>query len=130
MREKVEARAGRRCEYCQAPQDICACTFHLDHIVPRSKDGSDSLANYALACFPCNDAKAAHTSGTDPKTRLETPLFHPRRQHWAEHSAWTADSSEVRGLIPTGRATVARLKMNEPDSVEARTLWAVTEIRP
>jgi 5-methylcytosine-specific restriction endonuclease McrA len=126
MREKVEARAGRRCEYCQAPQDICAYTFHLDHIVPRSKGGHDALGNYALACFPCNNAKAAHTSGTDPKTRLDTPLFHPRKQRWAEHFAWTADHAEIRGLTPTGRATTAQLKMNERYRVEARALWVAT----
>ena len=58
MREKVGQRARRRCEYCQAPRDICACTFHLEHIIPRSKGGPDAMANYALACFPCNNASS------------------------------------------------------------------------
>lgn len=130
MREKVEARAAWRCEYCRAPQDICAYTFHLDHIVPRSKGGSCALSNCALACFPCNNAKAAHITGADPDTGGEEPLFHPRKQIWAGHFAWTADHSRVRGLTPTGRATMARLKMNERSRVAARSLWVATGIWP
>ena len=87
MREGVERRAGHRCEYCRAPQGICAYTFHLDHIAPRSKGGLNAPANYALACFPCNNAKAAHVSGVDPETENEVPLFHPRKQKWEERMA-------------------------------------------
>ncbi len=121
MRERVEQRAGHRCEYCRAPQEICAYTFHIDHIVPRSKGGVNSLSNYALACFPCNNAKSAHNTGLDPEGGNEVPLFHPRKQKWEEHFAWSRDFSTVRG-----QATVERLKMNARRQVEARPLWVET----
>lgn len=130
MRERVERRAGRRCEYCRAPQEICAYTFHVDHIQPRSKGGADAISNYALACFPCNNAKAAHTTGVDPETGNEVPLFNPRKQNWEQHFAWSQDFACVRGLTPTGRASVERLKMNELLRVEARPLWIETGTWP
>ena len=33
-RERVERRAGRRCEYCRAPQAVTAVRYHL--VMPRS----------------------------------------------------------------------------------------------
>jgi 5-methylcytosine-specific restriction endonuclease McrA len=129
-REKVERRANGRCEYCQAPQGICAYTFHVEHITPRSKGGANSLANYALACFPCNNAKGAHLVGIDPDSGEEVGLFHPRKQKWADHFAWTKKFSQIKGKTPTGRATVARLKMNERLQVKARPLWIETGIWP
>lgn len=32
--------------------------YHLDHIIPRSKGGSDGIENMALACCYCNMAKS------------------------------------------------------------------------
>ena len=130
MRSKVEQRAGGRCEYCQAPQGICAYTFHVDHIVPRSKGGADTLANYALACFPCNNAKCAHTAGIDPETGQEAPLFNPRKEGWDEHFEWAKGFKKVRGKTATGRATVERLQMNVRLQTEAWPLWAMTETWP
>jgi hypothetical protein len=126
MRDKIERRARRRCEYCQAPQEICAYTFHLDHITPRSKGGPNTPANVALSCFPCNNAKAAHTTGPDPTTGREETLFHPRRQQWADHFEWTKDFKRLHGKTPTGRATIRRLLMNDRLQVEARRIWATS----
>lgn len=126
MRARVEARAQRLCEYCWAPQGICAYTFHIDHIQPRSKSGADTLANCALACFLRNSGKGAHVAGLDPQTGREEPLFHPRQQTWAEHFEWIDDFTRIQGATPIGRATVVRLKMNEPRRVEARALWRKT----
>ena len=130
MRGRVEARAGHRCEYCRAPQGICAYTFHIDHIAPRSKGGANAPANYALACFPCNNAKRDHMTGLDPETGANVPLFHPRQQKWEEHFAFSRDFSRIRGLTPTGRATVERLKMNDRLQVKARPLWLETGVWP
>ena len=94
MRKEVEKRARHQCEYCQAPQNICAYTFHIEHILPRSKGGLDKLSNYALACFYCNNSKGAHTTGHDPETGEDVPLFHPRKDKWEEHFKWRIESNE------------------------------------
>jgi hypothetical protein len=130
LREQVERRASRRCEYCQAPQDICAYTFHLEHITPRSKGGEETLANYGLSCFFCNSSKGDHTTGIDAETGREEPLFHPRRQKWNEHFEWTRNHTVVIGKTPIGRGTVNRLRMNNAARLAARPLWIETGTWP
>ena len=63
-------------------------------------------------------------SPSDPLTGERVPLFHPRRQQWREHFCWSEDGSEIIGLTPMGRATVAALNMNHLAIVEARRRWA------
>jgi 5-methylcytosine-specific restriction endonuclease McrA len=130
VRERVVKRARHRCEYCQAPQNICAYTFHLEHILPRSKGGTDKLSNYALACFYCKSSKATHTTGIDPETGQEVPLFHPRKDKWEEHFRWSKGFISIHGLTPRGRATVERLKMNIHARKEGRELWRLTDQWP
>jgi 5-methylcytosine-specific restriction endonuclease McrA len=63
--ENAEAavRAGFCCEYCGTNMlgsvDVYA-GWHWDHIVPKSKKGSNGLANKALACGPCNYIKGKY----------------------------------------------------------------------
>src|ERR1700740_1807302 len=49
-RETVELRAGRRCEYCRAPQPATGIRYHLEHVFPESLGGSDDVDNPALVC--------------------------------------------------------------------------------
>lgn len=48
----IYARDGHACVYCGA-----ADALSLDHVVPRSKGGSDSEHNLVTACQPCNSSK-------------------------------------------------------------------------
>ena len=44
------------CEYCS---NLIDGPWHLEHIHPLSKGGSNKLENLAIACFNCNSRKAA-----------------------------------------------------------------------
>jgi 5-methylcytosine-specific restriction endonuclease McrA len=44
------------CEYCSNPIEG---PWHLEHIHPLSKGGSNQLGNLAVACFSCNSRKAS-----------------------------------------------------------------------
>ena len=124
QRQTVECRAKGRCEYCRAPQQIAGYTFHVEHIVPRSKGGADRPSNGALSCWSCNSAKGDHRTGIDPETGCEEPLFHPRQQRWKQHFELSADRLRIVGRTATGRATVERLRMNDPRfQPKARELW-------
>src|SRR5687767_2645852 len=81
----VAVRADHRCEHCAAPEVIAADRFQVEHIVPRSRGGSDELPNLALSCPPCNRRKARAMHGLDPETRTTAALFHPRRDSWDDH---------------------------------------------
>ena len=57
-------RDGWHCAYCTAPLHGHLDSLpspQIDHIVPRSQGGGNELANLALACGPCNNAKGAQT---------------------------------------------------------------------
>ncbi|OKI66009.1 HNH endonuclease [Micromonospora sp. CB01531] len=55
VREYLLAKWGRECAYCGASGE----PLNIDHIVPRSRGGSDRVSNLTLACVPCNLAKGA-----------------------------------------------------------------------
>jgi hypothetical protein len=119
----VERRAGGRCEYCRAPQAFCGYRFHLEHINPSARGGSDLAANRALACASCNLSKADKIAMADPRSGIEVRLFDPRRDLWSDHFRWSKDRRRLLGRTPTGRATVAALDMNGPHRREARRHW-------
>ena len=74
-RETVEYQAGRRCEYCRAPQPVSGVRYHLDHILPESLGGTDSIENLALACPTCNYHKSNHLFGLDEQGFDDRPLL-------------------------------------------------------
>jgi len=114
---------GDRCEYCRTSERITAIVLDGDHIMPRAKGGPTNQANLCRACSACNTNKSDQTEALDPETNQLTALFHPRRQSWPEHFAWSADGAEMPGLTACGRATIIALKLNHPRLVRARRLW-------
>lgn len=130
LRDRVEARAGGRCEYCHAPQSVCGYRFHLEHVAPRVAGGSHDDGNRALACAACNLAKGDATEGVDPETNTTTPLFNPRVDNWTAHFEWRDDCQRVFGRTPLGRATVAKLNMNDEFRIASRELWFEAGLLP
>lgn len=130
-RKEVEKRAKNLCEYRLCPQDHSPQSFSIEHIFPKSKDGSDELENLALACQACNNFKYTKTEAIDPISRQKVPLYNPRKDDWKKHFAWNADFTEIVGLSPTGRATIKTLKLNR-ESVQnlRRTLYLVGKHPP
>jgi 5-methylcytosine-specific restriction endonuclease McrA len=108
----IRSRAGERCEYCRMAQSLQGASFHFEHIIPRSRGGSDGEDNLAFACPGCNLRKSNRTEAVDPETSELVPLFHPLRDAWEAHFAW--NDLVVRGLTAIGRATVAVLDLNHP----------------
>ncbi len=78
-RRLVRQRARYLCEYCHSPEYLSPGRFTIDHIMPQSLGGSDEPDNLALACHRCNERHYNFTSGIDPQTQEEIPLFNPRQ---------------------------------------------------
>ena len=110
MAAAVRARAGDRCEYCRMHQALLGATFHLEHVRPRSRGGTDEPDNLALACPQCNLHKADRVSAPDPAGGRLVPLFPPRRHRWARHFGW--DGEVLVPRTATGRATAAAFDLN------------------
>lgn len=125
MRLMVAERANWRCEYCQSPEYLAPQAFTVEHIIPVILDGSDEPDNLAYACQGCNGSKYDKTEALDPATKLTAPLFHPRLQKWSEHFSWDQMSTHIIGLTPTGRATVAALKLNRKRLVALREILVI-----
>jgi hypothetical protein len=119
-RRAIEERARGCCEYCRSQLRFAMQPFSAEHIEPRSREGETGLDNLALSCQGCNNHKYTKTEGLDPVSGERVPLFHPRRQRWADHFRWSDDCTLVLGLTPTGRATVETLHLNRPGLVNLR----------
>jgi hypothetical protein len=104
--------------------------FSVEHISPRVLGGRNSPANPALSCQSCNTLKYACTEATYPLTGVLASLFHPRQHRWSDHFAWSEDFTLIVGRTSTGRATIARLKMNREGVVNLRTILAAIDRQP
>jgi len=99
-------------------QNLQGATFHIEHIVPKSRGGDDLLDNLAWACPGCNLRKSDRIDAIDPESGAIVKLFHPRSQAWAEHFSW--DDYHVVGLSATGRATMVALEFNAERRIRIR----------
>jgi hypothetical protein len=95
----------------------------LRHLVPEAAGGQTAAENLCLACFSCNVHKGAQQIGVDPLSGETVFLFHPVRQRWPDHFTWDESRTQIVGLTPCGRATVAALQLNNPTVVRARRRW-------
>ena len=58
IRSYLLEKFGRRCVYCGRGETA----FEIDHVVPRSRGGSDRVSNLVLSCHDCNTAKGDRTA--------------------------------------------------------------------
>ena len=126
----VAERAGERCEYCRAPEQVFNFAFDVEHIQPRAAGGDSAEDNLALACASCNLYKSDTTTGQDDATGQTHPLFHPRRDRWEDHFRFHSHTGRIEGVSPVGRATVARLRLNSDFQQRARRHWARLGLYP
>lgn len=110
--EQVRHRATFLCEYCHTDETWQYIPFTIDHILPVSEGGDDSLENLALACFHCNRHKSNKQGALDGETGQTVPLFNPRVHRWTEHFIWSGDGLRIVPLSATGRVTVELLEFN------------------
>lgn len=64
IRDALRERDGCHCAYCGVAlvEDDPMRGESLDHLVPRSRGGSDDLENLALSCRSCNSQKGTRTA--------------------------------------------------------------------
>lgn len=118
LREKVRAAGAGRCEYCQLPETASILPFEIEHIIAEKHGGETVSANLAYACRYCNSYKGPNIAGIDPTTKKIVPLFHPREQRLREHFRWSGET--LVGLSASARATIAVLRINDPDFIALR----------
>jgi hypothetical protein len=53
VREYLLEKWGRKCAYC-GKENV---PFEIEHIVPKSREGTDRVSNLTIACHECNQKK-------------------------------------------------------------------------
>jgi hypothetical protein len=129
LQRQVRERFANCCAYCRTAEDLTVVTFEFEHIVPRA-GGETSFGNLCLACPTCNRFKSDFVTAQDPVTQTEEPLFHPQQDRWLDHFSWNNDATVIVGLTPTGRATIATLRMNRPQLIRVRRMWVAMNEHP
>ena len=130
LQREVRAQFANCCAYCHSAEALTVVTFEIEHILPRSSSGQTVLENLCLACPSCNRYKADRTTAQDPESRNEVSLFHPQRDNWASHFAWSEEATVIVGLTAIGRATIAALHMNRPQLIRVRRMWVAMGEHP
>jgi hypothetical protein len=123
LQRQIYARFGDRCAYCQTSEALMPVTFEFEHITPLSEGGKTVFENLCWACPTCNRSKASRQTGIDALTGELVKLFHPQRDNWTDHFKWSETGTAIEPQTPTGRVTIALLKMNRPQLINARQMW-------
>lgn len=120
VREYLLDKFGRTCVYCQV-QDT---PLEVEHIVPKSRGGSNRISNLAIACRLCNVAKGNQTAeefgypGIQAKARL------PLRDAAAINSTrWRLYNELVATGLPVETGTGGRTKYNRTRQGLPKTHW-------
>jgi 5-methylcytosine-specific restriction endonuclease McrA len=71
QRFRIFVRDGFRCQYCA--KRLVPAQLTLDHIMPRSRGGTDDPENLAASCIPCNQRKGNRTPDEARMPLLATP---------------------------------------------------------
>jgi 5-methylcytosine-specific restriction endonuclease McrA len=58
VREYMLEKWGRKCAYCSRT----GLPLQIEHIIPKSRGGSDRISNLTLACEGCNQRKGTRTA--------------------------------------------------------------------
>lgn len=117
---QVRQRANFLCEYCHASEKWQYVPFTVDHVIPVSKNGSNSIDNLALACFHCNRQKSNKRLAIDDDSGIQVSLFNPRTDLWEKNFIWSADTLRIIGLTPIGRVTITQLSLNRERIINIR----------
>jgi hypothetical protein len=120
LRQRVQARAGGRCEYCLLDQSDAGLPHEVDHVISRKHGGATQEENLAFACYLCNRYKGSDIASLDPATQELVRLFHPRQDRWPEHFRIVGPILEPQ--TPIGTATARLLRLNVAARVVERQL--------
>jgi hypothetical protein len=102
MREYVLEKWGRKCAYCQ----VRAVPLEIEHIIPRSRGGSDRASNLTLACHPCNTHKGTQTAAEFGFPAIQAQAKMPLKDAAHVSAIKIAIVQQLRGLFGEEQVTV------------------------
>ena len=109
-----------RCAYC----GVTDVPFEVEHIVPRSRGGSDRVSNLTLACHACNQRKGNQTAAEFGYPQLHAQATLPLKDAAAVNSTRWALYGRLHATgLPVEVGTGGRTKWNRTRRGLRKTHW-------
>lgn len=70
-RKRIFKRDGYSCQYCGSKRNLT-----IDHVIPRSRGGTNTWKNMVTCCFRCNSYKGDKTP-SEANMKLKTQPYEP-----------------------------------------------------
>lgn len=109
VRAYLLLKYGYRCVYCHK----AGGPFEVDHIVPKSRNGSNRVSNLCLACHECNVAKGDKTAAEWGYPDVEAAASKPLKDAAAVNATRFKLVEVLRGFgLPIGTWSGGRTRWN------------------
>ena len=120
VREYLLEKWDRECAYCGAKNT----PLEIEHIVPRSRGGSDRVSNLTLSCTACNRNKGNRTAAEYGFPEIQQQARHPLRDAAAVNATRYAIGNALKGLgLPVSFWSGGRTKHNRMWQGQPKAHW-------
>ena len=120
VREYLLEKWERKCAYCGAEN----VPLEIEHIVPKSRDGSNRISNLAIACHPCNVAKGNQTAGEFGHPEIQGKAKQPLKDTAAINATrWALWRELIATGLPVEVGTGGRTKYNRVRQNYPKAHW-------
>ncbi len=120
VREYLLEKFNRTCAYCGAKN----VPLQIEHIVPKSRGGSNRISNLAIACVRCNLAKGTKTAEEFGHPKIQAQAKKPLKDAAAVNtSRWTLYAILRATGLPVETGSGGLTKFNRTQRHLPKTHW-------
>ena len=120
VREYLLEKWGRKCAYCGATN----MPLEIEHIIPKSRGGSNRASNLTLACNACNQCKGNQTAEEFGYPAIQGKAKQPLKDVAAVNTTrWTLYRRLRQCGLPLEVGTGARTKYNRTKQNYPKEHW-------
>jgi 5-methylcytosine-specific restriction endonuclease McrA len=120
LREYLLEKWRRTCAYCGATE----VPLEVEHIIPKSRGGTDRVSNLTLACVPCNRRKGNQTAAEFWYPQLQAQAKQPLKAAAAVNSTRWALYHQLQATgLPVEAGTGGRTKYNRTRLSIPKSHW-------
>ena len=121
LREYLLEKWQRKCAYC-GKTDV---PLEIEHIIPKSRGGSNRASNLAIACNPCNQKKGNQTAAEFGKPQVQEQARRPLRDAAMMNATRYAIRDMLQNFgLPVEIGTGGRTKYNRTRAGLDKSHWA------
>jgi 5-methylcytosine-specific restriction endonuclease McrA len=109
IREYLLEKWGRKCAYCSRT----SVPLEVEHIVPKSRGGSNRVSNLTLSCHKCNQEKGSRTAAEFGHPEIQAEARQPLKDAAAVNTTrWELWRRLSESGLPVHCGTGGRTKYN------------------